>query len=895
MAFTLTTSTDNITGTSGNDTILGDGAGGSATSKSVDQVAGGAGTDTFKLYNLSAQSDVPTLSGVEVLELVDANAPAGFDLSGVTELTTLKLDNATTADTFIIGAGVAVEMKRMADGEAVTLTSTATDTTYDLTVTDMGTIAGAGVTVNADGAGVTTINLATSGTVAAGTDSDIILESTGTETTVNVTGNGELALATNASVVNLNASTHTGKLTYVSGATTTATSIKTGSGNDTVTATAAVNYTIDLGAGNDVLTTADAAGELTSADSIVGGDGTDTLVISTAAAEELDDASTADAAVLAKITGFEQLQITNAIAGDINLGNLGYNYLQTAVTAIGGDRNLSGVTSGFTFEQRDRANSGNDYIVTMNNATAAGTTTDTINIKMNADLTANDTSYTTSFDLNGINIVNISSNDRTTTSNPDTDADGQEGYIIDLAGGTAGNSSNINTVNISGAAQTSYTINAATTGLVTVNGADATGNVIVNGSAFNGTQGVTIKGGSAKDTLTGTKLADVIDGGAGVDIIDGGVGADSLTGGAGNDIFLYAGTTVTTAATFTPATTKAAIDAELITATADGADGNAETWAYSVTIGSVTKTGTLALAAVDTTSKTAVGAAIEAELDTVFGANVATNASGVVTVVSTVATEAVTVNTSTPANWTTGDIAKSNGTDQAQISTLTVGGTVAIGETYSFTTTLADGSTIATSYTAAAATVTDVAAGLVAAFNVVAPATTIAATTTGTGNITLTDEAADNGGFTMGAVTASGSSAQVTGVTVVGSTVSGFDSITDYTIGNDVIRLAAADNKAGSASTAPVAGASVQIDGNGKAVFAAEDDTLAEMITALAADNTNVANNEVVFFTLGSDTYIYGAGSDTTNAGLDVLIKLTGVAATSITESTTTAGDFSIA
>ncbi len=122
----------------------------------------------------------------------------------------------------------------------------------------------------------------------------------------------------------------------------------------------------------------------------------------------------------------------------------------------------------------------------------------------------------------------------------------------------------------------------------------------------------------------------------------------------------------------------------------------------------------------------------------------------------------------------------------------------------------------------------------------------------------------------------------------------GADSISDYSA--DVLRFAAGDNKAGAAAGAPVTAATVQISAGGKASFTTDDDTLAERLVALRADDTNVANNEVVFFEVGSDTYVYGAGTDTTNAALDFMVKLTGVTGlTTLTESVTTAGDFTVA
>jgi len=122
------------------------------------------------------------------------------------------------------------------------------------------------------------------------------------------------------------------------------------------------------------------------------------------------------------------------------------------------------------------------------------------------------------------------------------------------------------------------------------------------------------------------------------------------------------------------------------------------------------------------------------------------------------------------------------------------------------------------------------------------------------------------------------------------------DKITDYTAG-DVIRLEAANNVAGaSAAGTTNATTDVSVSAGGKVTFAAADDTLAEMIVALAADNTDIANFEVVHFEVGGNTYLYSAGDDTTAAADDFLIELTGLTGmTTLTESTTVPGDFTIA
>jgi S-layer protein len=123
------------------------------------------------------------------------------------------------------------------------------------------------------------------------------------------------------------------------------------------------------------------------------------------------------------------------------------------------------------------------------------------------------------------------------------------------------------------------------------------------------------------------------------------------------------------------------------------------------------------------------------------------------------------------------------------------------------------------------------------------------------------------------------------------STTAASDIIKDYTAG-DVIRLVAADNVAGaSAAGTTNATTDVAVATGGKVTFAAADDTLAKKLVALAADTTDVNTNEVVFFEDSGNTYIFN-----NVGGTDDLITLEGITGMStLTESTTNAGDFTIA
>jgi len=120
--------------------------------------------------------------------------------------------------------------------------------------------------------------------------------------------------------------------------------------------------------------------------------------------------------------------------------------------------------------------------------------------------------------------------------------------------------------------------------------------------------------------------------------------------------------------------------------------------------------------------------------------------------------------------------------------------------------------------------------------------------------------------------------------------------VTDFT-SSDIIRLtnATGTSAAGAGATTTSAGTNVAVSSGGKVTFATDDDTLAEKLVAIKADDTDLANGEVAFFEDSGNTYVFFAGDDTTAAADAVLIKLTGVAGfTTITESGTTANDYTL-
>ncbi len=134
-----------------------------------------------------------------------------------------------------------------------------------------------------------------------------------------------------------------------------------------------------------------------------------------------------------------------------------------------------------------------------------------------------------------------------------------------------------------------------------------------------------------------------------------------------------------------------------------------------------------------------------------------------------------------------------------------------------------------------------------------------------------------------------------TGALDSGDAAATADVIMDFAAADDTVRLDATDAVAGASGTAGTAAATdVEVSAGGKVTFHADDNTLAEKLVAVAADGTDIADGEVVFFEDSGNTYIYGAGDLTANAADDFLITLTGVTGLT-TLSEAVAGDFTFA
>ena len=299
--FSVTTGVDTLAGTSGNDVfnslnVAADGQTASSTLSAFDSIDGGAGKDTLNVYtDGTTNASIPanaTIKNIETVNIFNTGAAAtgltdASKYAGVTALwqtgaaaNVTNLSATTTAGFHGLNGAVGVAAVDAAATATIALDKAVEGSTLNVTSGAAGTLATVvvgGTVVDGGDAGsdVGSINLNITG----GKDVQTLMVNTAVATNVASTANGK-------AVTTIDASASTGAITYADSETTVAT-IKTGSGNDTVTLVAAtvkddsattadetVNATVNTGAGNDKITVnASGNGIVT----IVAGDGNDTV------------------------------------------------------------------------------------------------------------------------------------------------------------------------------------------------------------------------------------------------------------------------------------------------------------------------------------------------------------------------------------------------------------------------------------------------------------------------------------------------------------------------------------------------------------------------------------------------------------------------------------------
>jgi len=474
--FVLTTGLDNLTGTSGNDTFIGSAA--PATVSAADQVNGGAGTDTLKIFGTTT---LPAFSGIEILYF--DNPGAGVTTTAFSEVTQLQINNDPTGYTHTISAAQNVSLSNIT-GNSTQITLPATDSSLDLTVNAVATAAGGARAVDINGAAVATVNI-----IASTAASNITLANSASATaikTLNISGDAKVTLdaATNAltGITTVNAASNTGGVFYT-----------------------ASNANVKFTGGTGVDQVTFAAGQFNGSDVVDGGAGIDVIKVNDTA-------------------------FTDGTSNQVKGLNAAKNVEVLAFNAAGVTLDAALITSGINTFRADTgggtyalSNLNNSSVVEVN-AVTIGANDFTIANKL-GDLTANLKMTATSaaaasvaqLVLTGVGTLNISS--------------GFTGQGSQSTGNTVTVKTNAdNTVfNLSGSQALTFSGVQATTTGSTIDGSGMTGKLTATGSA----KADILKGGSAGDTLNGGAGNDTLTGGGGADtfLLAGG---DAVVAGTGN-------------------------------------------------------------------------------------------------------------------------------------------------------------------------------------------------------------------------------------------------------------------------------------------------------------------------------------------------------------------------
>jgi methionine-rich copper-binding protein CopC len=530
--FTLTSGIDVLPGligsggttdTSGDDIIIGD----NNVASAGDQLNGGTGTDTLKLFTPAA-TNVPTMSSIEQLYI--SGATANLILSGNTGLTGLTINADTAGRTYTLATTAPVSTVTVSNnptGAVSTVVAGLSATTLALNLDAAGdNTTGATVlqTIDLQGTSLTTVNVSSSNSSSATVGNDVLLkDTTGLITTVNVAGDKALMLdlSSETSITSLVSTMTAGGVTAnVQGLTLTK---ATGaSGNDAfLFGTTAVGSTaIDGGSGTDIVGTnaANTLG-LFASNAIVNAE---TVKVQDAFVVNTGTAGYGNAFNLAKVAGATNVSFGAALTTD---DSAAAKTLTISNMASGGT-----VTFGAGFTETTAAAG-----LVVNIKDAGLSTSDVLNVA----LTQSGATTINGFTSQGVETLNIDSKNANTTDfgglvdaqlasiklTSSLTNNGTAGTFTLDGTGTAFSSTIINSVDASG-------YNGAVTMTALAN------NLVASGATINGGTGVlTATGSAGADTVTGGKggIAYTLAGGAdSINISASTATADTIVVGAGN-------------------------------------------------------------------------------------------------------------------------------------------------------------------------------------------------------------------------------------------------------------------------------------------------------------------------------------------------------------------------
>ncbi len=336
--FTLTTGIDVVNGTSGDDTVLGDFTA-TATLNAGDQINGGAGSDTLKMYGTFATANMPvSIQNVETLAFASPN-DVNINLTGWTKATTgiesVVLENAsglTAGRTITTNAGqdlsLATGPANVAAGNTWTWAAAATDTALNLNLN--GFQGGTGVAANnvtITGAAAQTLNISSTGAANA------IATLTGPVSVTKhvITGDKLVSYAT--------AAADSAKVTSIDASATTG-----GVRVDVSAALTKAGFEFTGGSGNDRLVVADGQfAALTSGAQLKGGEGRDTLRI-----EETSGFTNAEYTKLNQTEGFEVLGL--GAGQTVDASKLTADFAKNFSVDAGAAININNIATGTTVD-----------------------------------------------------------------------------------------------------------------------------------------------------------------------------------------------------------------------------------------------------------------------------------------------------------------------------------------------------------------------------------------------------------------------------------------------------------------------------------------------------------------------------------------------------------------
>lgn len=529
----LTTAVDNLTGTAGNDTFISS-QNGTATLNVADQMDGGAGTDTLKIYSntttpASTTNTVPLgLKNIEVLDYVNP-VNADINIAALTGVTKLMVEDATGfASILTTGKGVSLSLATAAGAAAGAATWAAdnTETSVNLNLNGYQYKTGSPANLTLTGTATTTVNISSTGN-----SNKIGTLDVGSAVT-KLVASGDKSLSFTL------AGTDVPNLDSLDSSAMTAGGVSV----NLSTATLKAGFTFTGGAGNDVLTLRDDQfTSLTAGSQLDGGAGDDKVVISDTAL------SATEYKAINALKNFEVLGVNAAVTVD-----------------------ASKLTSIKTFSIDG------DNTQTINNMATGSkvwlTSAHSNNINLASATGVNDLA---------LNLVNDQASGDQTIGG--TLTIGQTAVALNSSGSS--NGKNI-IATLANADNSTYTITGAKD--LTISNALA-GTAIgskIDASAFTGVL-----------TVTGSAMSDILIGGSGADILNGGAVTAAATASPGVTEYnvvtfgaLTAGQTLTLGGLTFTAGGSGATDTQVASAfatLANGGAGNAST-AGAFTAGSLT-------------------------------------------------------------------------------------------------------------------------------------------------------------------------------------------------------------------------------------------------------------------------------------------------------------------